>query len=340
MASDHRQSSAAVELYERIRERPYRFGFLLTLRRLDCLHADYPPTGLAVRASDEPLRLGQQPGLDFAPANMHSCELTVDRTRWRLRSRFLGVFGPNGPLPLHLTEFTRDRMRRNRDNTIAEFMDVFHHRAISLFYRAWALAQPTVQLDRPETDRFSVYVGALAGSVSEAFEDRDALPDHAKLHFVARFNGQARNAEGLREMLNAFFQMPCEIEQFVGHWMRLPVDCLTRLGESPASATLGESAICGSRAWDTQSKFRIVFGPLDFEQFCRLLPGRESLRRLISLIRNYLGDEWLWDIRLKLQRESIPPLRLGQQGHLGWTSFLISRAPDFDSDAAVFTPDY
>ncbi len=340
MASDDRQPITDLTIYERIRNSPYRFGFLLTLRRLDCLHQDRPPTGLSVRARDEPFRLGQYPGLDFAPATMHACERTADGERWILQSRFMGLFGANGPLPLHLTEFARDRMRRQHDDTLSKFLDTFHHRLLSLFYRAWASGEPTVQLDRASTDRFSAYVGALAGLGTDSFRQRDAVSDHAKLHFAGRLVGGARHAEGLQSMIEHFFQIPSKVEQFVGHWMRLPDDCVTRLGESPQSATLGQSALCGGRVWDTQSKFRLVFGPIDLHDYCRLLPGRDGLKRLIALVRSYVGDEWLWDIRLQLKRECIPQTQLGGQTQLGWTSFLISREPDFDADAAVFTPQY
>lgn len=340
MASGDGIPGTAVEFFERMGREPYRYGFLATVRRLDCLHPESPPTGLAVRPRDEPFRLGQYPALDFAPAEMHSCEQTAYQERWRLRFRFFGLYGPNGPLPLHLTETARERSRQVKDQTSIEFADIFHHRLMSLFYRAWAFGEPTVHFDRPETDRFTAYVGALAGIVTDAFQKRDAIGDPVRLHFAGRFAGQARHAEGLEAMLADFFDMPCRIEQFVGHWMWLPTDSVTRLGESPRSATLGESALCGSRVWDTQSKFRILFGPLDFEQFCRLLPGRDTLHSLIALVRAYLGDELLWDIQLKLRRDSIPQTRLGQQGQLGWTSFLVSDRPAGDSDAAVFTPEY
>jgi type VI secretion system protein ImpH len=340
MASDHRQPVAAVELCERIRAQPYRFGFLLTLRRLDCLYSDRPPTGLAVRASDEPIRLGQHPGLDFAAANMHSCEPTADQERWVLKTRFLGLFGANGPLPLHLTEFVRDRMRRQHDDTLASFVDIFHHRVLALFYRSWASGQPTVHLDRPDTDRFSVFIGSMIGIGTESFRKRDAVSDHAKLYFSGRLVGQSRNADGLNAIITHFFQLPSRVEQFVGHWMQLPEDSVTRLGASTQSGTLGQSALCGGRIWDTQSKFRLVFGPLDLRDFSRLLPGRPGFDRLIALVRNYIGDEFLWDVRLILKRDSIPATQLGCQGQLGWTSFLVSKRPDVDSEAAVFSPEF
>ncbi|TWU23430.1 hypothetical protein Pla52o_29660 [Novipirellula galeiformis] len=338
MASENRNKAVDVSLYDEIRATPYRFGFQLTLRRLDCIHHDRPPTGLSKRACDEPLRLGQTPGLDFAPANLQACELTPDGERYVLRSRFLGMFGPNAPLPLHLTEYARDRMRRHHDDTFSQFMDLFHHRLLSLFYRAWATGQPTVHMDRADTDRFSAYVGSMIGHGTDSFRNRDAVSDHAKLSFAGRIASQPRNAEGLQAMLAAFFHMPCEIQQFSGHWMSLPADCRTHLGGFAESTTLGQSALCGDRIWDTQSKFRVVFGPVELDQFCRLLPGQAGLKRLIALVRNYVGDELLWDIQLKLKRESIPQIQLGQQGQLGWTSFLTSGAADADSVAAVFTP--
>ena len=346
MASQHRHATPDVELYDRLEKAPYRFGFLLTLRRLDCLHTDHPATGLAKRATDEPVRLGQTPGLEFPASNVSECRRTPDGQRYLLRSRFLGMFGPNAPLPLHLTEYARDRSRRHRDETFARFMDVFHHRLLSLFYRSWASSQPTVHLDRAQTDRFSAFVGSFMGMGTEAFRDRDAISDHAKLHFCGRFASQRRNAEGLEMMIRDFFQMPCRVQQFVGHWMRLPDDCRTRLvndftpSKQIESAVLGESAVCGDRVWDTQSKFRLIFGPIDFDQFCRLLPGRSGLQRLIALVRNYVGDELLWDIQLLLQREHVPQTQLGKQGHLGWTAFLTDQAATEDSDAAVFTPSY
>lgn len=60
----------------------------------------------------------------------------------RLEQFFFGLGGPNGPLPLHLTEYMRERQRNHADPTSKRFLDVFHHRLLSLFYRAWAEARP------------------------------------------------------------------------------------------------------------------------------------------------------------------------------------------------------
>ena len=92
----------------------------------------------------------------------------------RLTQRFFGLLGPNGPLPLHLTDYARERVLHHGDPTLARFFDVFHHRMLALFYRAWAQAQPTASLDRPYDDRFADFVGSLIGIGSPLLRRRDA----------------------------------------------------------------------------------------------------------------------------------------------------------------------
>ena len=71
--------------------------------------------------------------------------------------RLFGLFGPHGPMPMHVTELARERLRAHQDPTLARFSDIFHHRLLALFYRSWAQNQPTVQHDRPKNDRFAAW---------------------------------------------------------------------------------------------------------------------------------------------------------------------------------------
>ncbi len=127
----------------------------------------------------------------------------------RLYGLFLGLFGPNAPLPLHLTEYAIDRRRNAKDGTLGAFADIFHHRMLSLFYRAWADSQPTVQFDRPDEDRFRLYIGALVGMATPHLDARDALPDQYKRFFAGRLVPQARNAEGLSVFSNTSSAFRC-----------------------------------------------------------------------------------------------------------------------------------
>ena len=195
MAGTDRTPQHAVEFIAALQQAPYKFGFFQALRRLECVHRDKPRIGESLRAADDPVRLAHQPDLSFAPATLASFKPGHDGRPHRLTSRFLGMFGPNGPMPVHLTEYARDRLRNHDDPTIIRFVDVFHHRILSLFYRAWADSQPAVSFDRPEADRFSDYVGSLFGLGLEALRARDAMNDLAKLHFAGRLAQQTRNAE-------------------------------------------------------------------------------------------------------------------------------------------------
>ena len=332
MAGENREAAHALELLEALRRTPYAFHFFQALRRLECLHRDKPRLGKATRLADDPVRLAQEPSLAFAPATLAAFDPgSADRPP-RLYEYFLGLFGPHGPLPLHLTEYARGRLRNEGDRTFAWFADIFHHRMLCLFYRAWADTQPTVSYDRPETDRFNVYVGAQFGMGMPSLWNRDAAPDLAKFHYAGRLAGQTRNAEGLEALLGDFFKLPVMIEAFVGHWLPLSAASRCRLGETPVTGLLGMTAVIGERVWDCQHRFRIVMGPMKLEEFQRFLPGTGSLRRLVAWVRNYVGDELLWDVNLILKKEEVPPLVLGQGSQLGWTTWLTSRPLARDAD--------
>lgn len=330
MASENRTTPHQLSLLRALHAAPFGFGFFQALRQLECAYAARPRIGQTARPTDEPIRLGQDPSLGFAPSTLAGLQLETNGRPARLLVHFLGLFGPNGPLPLHLTEYARERLRNADDPTFARFADIFHHRLLTLFYRAWANARPTVSFDRPESDRFGVYLAALFGQGMPSLRERDAMPDLAKRHYAGRLAAQTRHPEGLTAMLADFFRLPVRIEEFVGHWLALPPESQWRLGVAPETGSLGLTTLIGGRTWDRQCKFRVWIGPLVLADYRRLLPGGESLPRLVAMVRNYLGDELDWDLSLVLSREEVPPIALGTQGQLGWTTWLISRTPADD----------
>lgn len=317
-----RDATDRLMFYRALEERPYDFDFFQTLRRIECLNADKPRLGRALRPLDEPVRLGQDVFMNFAQAPIAAFHKDEGERVHRLEQRIFGSFGPNGPLPLHLTDFVRERIMHHGDRTFARFADVFHHRLLELFYRAWAAAQPTVNLDRPGEDRFAVFVGALIGIGSAATRGRDASGDLVKLFFSGALVRSVRNAEGLQSLLAGYFRLPVQIEQFVGHWMPLPQGDRTRLGSGTAGAQLGVGAVLGARVWDRQHKFRVRFGPLTLAQYEAFLPGGKALPRLVALVRQYLCFELEWDAQLVLKRTQVPRTRLGVYGRLGWTTWV------------------
>ena len=311
----------ALKFFAELAAAPYRYDFYQTLRTIECLYDDKPRWGRALRPIDEPVRLGQDPDLSFAPAPLSSFDTRNGVPR--LQVRLFGLFGPNGPLPTHLTEYAHERVQHAGDRTLARFLDLFHHRFLALFYRAWAQAQPVVNRDRAGEDRFTSYVGTFIGIAPPAFRGRDALPDVAKLFHVGALIRHVRNAEGLAQILADFFRVPVAIEQFVGHWLR--VDARERTSLVGMNAPLGSGAVVGSRVWDRQHKFRIHIGPLTLDQYESFLPGGLPLQKLVAWLRTYLSFELDWDVRLLLEREHVPKLILGGGTRLGWTSWLGRR---------------
>ena len=229
-----REPADHLDFLRALERKPYQYDFFQTLRRIECLFPDKPRLGRALRPVDEPLRLGQDVSMTFAPASIAAFKHGRGGRPPRLLQSFFGLLGPNGPLPLHLTEYTRERLMHHGDATLAHFFDLFHHRLLELFYRAWAQAQPTVSLDRPAEDRFSVLVGALIGIGTPRLRGRDAVGDFAKLFHAGLLARQVRNADGLQAMLGSYFQLAVRVEQFAACWMTLPA----RLSSATISSSM------------------------------------------------------------------------------------------------------
>lgn len=347
MASENRASTQS--LIADLEQAADRFDFFAAVRLIEAINQDKPRFGTSIKVNDDAVRFSQDPELQFsasALAHYHSDTESMPR----LSVNFFGLFGPNGALPLHLTEYARERLRRHHDPTIARFADIFHHRMISLFYRAWANARPTVAYDRPESDRFGFYVGALQGIGGSAFHHRDALTDRAKLFYSGHFAVQTKHPEGLRAIISDILATHVRIEEFVGEWMDIQIQDQTRLGFSPSIATLGESALLGASVWGCQHKFRVILGPMTLKQYISLLPGADTLSQLVSIIRNYIGDELVWDANLVLKKDEVPEeLVLGENrefagkhmnGHaqLGWSMWLGKRSCLSDANDLVLNP--
>lgn len=333
MEASDRPARDRLTLLRAIAQEPSAYGFYHAARLIECTHPELPRLGTSRRLREDPVRFGQEASLGFALATLAALELQPG-TSPRLLVRFTGMMGPNGALPLHLTEFARDRLRNHGDNTFLRFLDTFHHRLFTMFYRAWADAQPTVSLDRPNQDPFGDRLAALAGYGGPSLQSRDGVPDFAKRAHTGLLGNSVRSAEGLARIVANFFRVSARVDQWQPHWMKLPLDARTHIGLGQENARLGVTAVLGSKVWDCQSRFRIVIGPVGLQQYLRFLPGQDSLKRLLDWVRNYVGDELSCEMQLLLKREEVPSIQLGRAGQLGWTSWLGSRPPATHPGAA------
>jgi len=322
VASKNRSETAAVKFLTQVSEKPYSYGFYQTVRRINCFYQDQPITGHAYRPTQDPVRFSQEPYTSFATSMFSKLESDGSDEYPRLTQRFFGLFGPNGPLPLHLTEYARDRERHKHDASFSRFADIFHHRAVSVFYGAWAQAQPTVQFDRPDTDRFADYVGSLIGLGFPSLRGVDAMHHLSKLSFAGHLGSLPRHVNGLVSMVQEYFGVKVEVEEYVAHWMNIPKNDHVLLGEGSVNGYLGKDTVIGERVWQRQDKFRLCLGPLSLDQYAAFLPNGKSFDVLVAIVRNYVGMEYLWEVKLILRKQEKPVTCLGKSGKLGWTSWL------------------
>ena len=307
---------------EPLERQPERFTLFAALRRIEQVHRNRPRLGESRKAADDPVRIAQRPHLYFAPSEVAGFAPDEDGVP-RLEQHSFGVFGPNGALPLHLTELAYARRHQADDPTLDDFVNTFQHRLASLFYRAWADADPCTSLDRPGGDLFRLYAGALIGIGAPTARDRDAVPDYAKLARAGLLAPHSRPAQCLERLVADYFGLESQLVQFVGEWLPIPPQARLRLAEE--GAALGVGATLGEMTWQCQTRFEIVLGPLAIGEFVNFLPGARGLEQLRALVKLYTNGEWSWQLRLLMEPAALPPLRLGESGWLGWTSWLGER---------------
>ncbi|MHB8727316.1 MAG: type VI secretion system baseplate subunit TssG [Casimicrobiaceae bacterium] len=314
---------------DRLSGEPYRFTLFAAMRLLEQLYPERPRLGEGRRASHDAIRLAQPPHLIFAPSEVSSFRSTENGTP-RLEQYGFGIFGPNGALPLHLTEYAFDRAAHRGDPGVADFINTFQHRFIALFYRAWADGDPAVNLDRPASDRFVRCVGALAGLASPTARAAAPLAARAALGRASLFGRSSRSAASLERALTDYFGLTINIRPFIGGWIEIPHESRMRLGAGSGAGALGLGATLGSSSWQCQHQFEIGLGPLDYAAFTRFLPGSPAFDELAGIVRFFTNDEWSWQLRPTLAVSQAPGIELGRAGRLGWTSWLGGRADRVD----------
>jgi type VI secretion system protein ImpH len=333
---EYETGNSADTLIGRLKDKPYEFDFFQAVRRLECALPEKSRVGFSKLSKNDPVRFCQRPSLAFRPSAIESFSDSPDSGVNEMAVSFMGLLGCNGPMPLAMTEYIQNRALNHNDMTLTAFLDVFNHRMISFFYRAWASSKQTVSYDRKEEDRFSAYIASLIGIGTEGFAERDAVDDTAKLHFSGRLACQSRSAEGLKRILEDYFEVTVAVDEFVGQWVDVPEEYLCVLGGPKENVQMGESIVVGTRIWDCQRKFRIVCGPMEFDKYQRFLPGSEGMQRLVAWVRNYTGDELEFEVKLILRKEEVPSVELGKAGQLGWTTWLGSKPRENDAGDITF----
>ena len=294
-------------------------GFLAILRRMEREAADKPRIGRSVRLADDLVDIGQDPELAFPATELERPEARGPRPR--IRARFMGYFGPQGALPLNLTEEAM-RWQQQGEEAFVRFADIFAARFYQLFFRAWSDARAITQHDRPEEDRFAAYIASVAGTGTEAFQRHDAMPDLARLPLVPVFGGRVRSAVRLRQMLETHLRLPVDVEEHVLSWLEFEPGDRRGLGQGGA---LGRDLYLGDRVQSVNDRICVHLHLPDAGRYRDYLPGSAGYRRLGDLVFWYLGRSQDVDLALTLPPAEIPAGQLGAAMALGW---LAPLSPD------------
>ena len=335
MAAGNRLGADHLSHLDQLETAPEKHHLFHAFRVLEGAYSESPRFGESRRPREEKVRFGQEAELAFPPSTVRDFLPPEGDVPGRLTNRFFGMFGPHGPLPLHLTEFARARVRQFRDPTFVAFADMLTHRMTTLFFRAWRAGQPAPSFDRGDDNDVERKVASIAGYHGDALRGMDALPDVAKRHFAGLLASGPKNAEGLIAILSAFFGAKVRMQQFIGSWLELEPDDRWVLGQK---AGLGHTTSIGEKVWTRTDKFRLFVGPLSLDDYRRLLPGGSSLGRMRAIVRNYAGDALDWDVNLILRSDQVPTAKLGenvQLGHIGWIG---SRQNNKDADDLYLEP--
>lgn len=335
---------AAPEARERVlTDDPNAVEFFRAVQLLARLFPERAPVGRFGDPAQEVVRFGANPAISFPASEIQTLDLEpADGGPPRMRVNFMGLFGPQGVLPLHYTSLVTER-ERARDTALRDFLDLFNHRAISLFYRAWERNRFTAVHERTGDDPLMAHLRDLIGIGTAGLAGRLPVRDEALIYYTGLLALRPRPAVALEHLLEDYFDVPVAIEQFVGGWYALEPATQCALGdESSASSQLGLGAVAGDETWDQQARVRVRLGPLDRAQYDMFLPDGTAYEPLRALVEFFTGDRIDVEVQLILAREDVPACVLGadDDAHgapLGWCTWLRTAPLARDPDDTILT---
>jgi len=315
-------------------EEPYRFDFFQAVRLLERIYPERQPVGRDGAPAREVVHFRTRASLSFPPSQIHQLDLDGAQDESQppeMMVAFMGLTGPLGVLPHQYTELLAERARY-KDTALWRFLDLFNHRMISLFYRAWEKHRFPIAYERGELDQFTAYLFDIVGMGTGGLRGRLSVPDQAMLFYGGLIAQRPHSASAMEAILSDYFGVAARVEQFAGQWLKLDEESISRLGA--ANSQLGVNTVAGTRVWDDQSKFRLKFGPLTYQEFKAFLPDGSAFKPAAELARFFAGLEFDFDIQLILKAEEVPACVLGTVAEggqrLGWTTWLKTR--DFTED--------
>lgn len=324
-AEDRQPNPDLKETLERLEAEARRFSFFRLVYSLERLFPASPPMGHLGPVANERIRLRADTSLTFSSsdvAQLAYAKYPDGIERARLTESFMGLYGTVSPLPTHYPESIALSDYQGGPQPIREFFDVFHHRLVALFFRTWTKYRIAVSYRNRGDDPFSRRMFCTVGL--DGFRDHET-PVHRFLFlkYAPLLASKSRSARGLNVALGDLFgEMGVRIEQFIGHWTLIEKPLRNKMGIM--NNMLGENLTIGRYVFDGSGRYKIVLGPLSYDEYLSFLPGgsrRPVLKGVVDTFTPGIHDVML---ELHVRKEEAPRLRLGSErpSVLGRTSWL------------------
>ena len=336
----------------KLTEAPYVFQFLQAIRLLERStvfekenaqsNITSQPVATFTPPASELLRFRTSQSLAFPSSEIESIQRINKKSglaQWQMVLNIMGLTGSMGVLPFHYTELVLKRQKQ-KDETMQHFFDLFNHRTLSLFFQASVKYHLPLQYERnrlhhslkTQQEPQTRVLLSLIGMGTEGLSNRLYTKDESLLYYSGLFSQKIRTATGLKQILRSHFNIPVEIDQFVGQWQDLIDDVRTKLPDinnpSGRNVCLGRSAMLGKKGWFAQGKINIILGPLNKQQLTKFAPGTYALKALNELVRMYVGMENDYEFIIRIKKSHIPErIQLSKKNPpiIGWNTWLSNK---------------
>jgi type VI secretion system protein ImpH len=294
---------------------------------------------------EEAIRFRHDPSLVFSAGDVSQVRLVPRTSEWgeekagpkhtfEVVTTFLGLTGSSSPLPGYMVE---EIAQEDPDRPLRrQFLDLFHHRLLSLLYRALSRYAPEAETTRAGDDVWSRRVLALSGLDTYERGPSVGLSVAQLMRLAPLLSTRARTSrtlelaltDVLREVLG---EARVTVRQFAGSWVDVEPEQRMMLGR--LNSHLGRTSMLGGRLFDRAGKFIIGISPLDGATYHRLLPEGDLsplVREVVTLVVRdplecalELGvrEDVLGAFQLKMEA----PARLGRNTYLGGRHAAVPR---------------
>ena len=320
-------------------EEPFRVHFFQAVRMLQKMERERKPVGYFITPQQETIRFSARTSLAFPPSEIHDLRRNEDGPA-SMTVEFMGLCAAISVMPTPYTEFLLARARQ-KDHAMEDFLNIFNHRMISFFYRGWEKYRFFIEYERTGEDPVSQRLMDLLGLGTDGLRERSGIPDAAYLNYVGLLGRHVRSAASLQQILEDYFAVKVEIQQFAGAWRKLSPENQTCFnGFDGANERLGVGVVAGDEVWDHHGRIRVSMGPMPFAQYLKFLPGQDAYHELVAWLRFYSNGSYETEVQLVLAREDAPACELGTGGErrpqLGLVSWLKTKPLDRDPADATY----